>query len=402
MNTHSSTLSARHRIGKFWQMLLAAATIVGILSLIVLIYNVVNEAAGWAVIQYSVDPKLVLPKPLDELTNEEMIAAIEENLSKGAYQRANTDQPFNTRTKSELTKFVQERVLEEEVKGTWSLTDSLFKADQIRADAAKNYPKARLEFRQWLTLDFITQPMSSNPLYSGIRTAILGSFFVIVLTIVIAFPVGVGAAIYLEEYAGHHWFNRIIQTNIDNLAGVPSIVYGMLGLAIFVRALEPFTSGAIFGILDSNGRTIISAALTMVLLILPLIIINGQEAIRAVPNSLRQASYGLGATRWETIWHHVLPNSLPGILTGTILAISRAIGETAPLIIVGASTFIAFDPNGLFAKFTVLPIQIYNFTQQPQDEYRNLAAAAILVLLVLLLALNSMAIFLRNRFSNRL
>ena len=244
--------------------------------------------------------------------------------------------------------------------------------------------------------------MSSNALYNGVRTALLGSFLVVLLTIGIAFPIGVGAAIYLEEYAGHSWLNRLIQTNIDNLAGVPSIVYGMLGLAIFVRALASITSGAIFGVADSNGRTILSAALTMALLILPIIIINGQEAIRAVPNSLRQASYGLGATQWQTIWHHVLPNALPGILTGAILSVSRALGETAPLIIIGASTFIAFDPNSVFAKFTVLPIQIYNFTQQPQDEYRNLAAAAILILLVLLLALNSIAILLRNRFSQRL
>ena len=163
-----------------------------------------------------------------------------------------------------------------------------------------------------------------------------------------AFPLGVGAAIYLEEYARDNWLNRLIQTNINNLAGVPSIIYGILGLAIFVRALEPLTSGAIFGVGDpttANGRTILSAGLTLALLVLPLIIINAQEAIRAVPSSLRQASYGLGATKWQTIWHHVLPNAIPGILTGTILAISRAIGETAPLVVIGASTYITFDPS---------------------------------------------------------
>ena len=151
----------------------------------------------------------------------------------------------------------------------------------------------------------------------------------------------------------------------------------------------------------ANGRTILSAGLTLGLLILPLIIINAQEAIRAVPNSLRQASYGLGATKWQTIWHHVLPNALPGILTGTILAISRAIGETAPLVVVGASTFITVDPTGPFSKFTTLPIQIYQWTARPQDEFRNIAAAAIIVLLVLLLALNATAVLLRNRFSRR-
>jgi phosphate transport system permease protein len=226
----------------------------------------------------------------------------------------------------------------------------------------------------------------------------------IAITIFFAFPLGVGAAIYLEEYATENRVNRLIQTNINNLAGVPSIIYGMLGLAIFVRAMEQFTSGAIFGLSDpttANGRTIISAGMTLGLLVLPLIIINAQEAIKAVPNSLRQASYGMGATRWQTVWHHVLPNAIPGILTGAILAISRAIGETAPLVVVGASTFITFDPDGPFSKFTTLPIQIYQWTARPQDEFRNIAAAAILVLLAMLLTLNALAILLRNRYARK-
>ena len=225
---------------------------------------------------------------------------------------------------------------------------------------------------------------------------------IILITILFAFLIGVGAAIYLEEYADRrYWFNRIIQTNIENLAGVPSIVYGILGLAIFVRALSGLTSGAWFGTPTDNGRTILSAGLTMGLLILPILIINAQEAVRAVPNSLRQAAYGLGATQWQTIWHHVLPNALPGILTGAILAVSRAIGETAPLILVGASTMLTSDPNGPFSYFTALPIQIYNWTTRPQSEFRNIAAAAILVLLITLLSLNAVAILFRNHFSKR-
>jgi phosphate transport system permease protein len=198
--------------------------------------------------------------------------------------------------------------------------------------------------------------------------------------------------------------NRLIQTNINNLAGVPSIIYGMLGLAVFVRMLEALTSGKMFGLVDpttANGRTILSAGLTLGLLILPLIIINAQEAIKSVPNSLRQAGQGLGATKWQTIWAHVLPNAMPGILTGTILAVSRAIGETAPLVVVGASTFITVDPTNPFSKFTTLPIQIYQWTSRPQDEFRNIAAAAIIVLLILLLTLNATAVLLRNRFSKR-
>ena len=217
-------------------------------------------------------------------------------------------------------------------------------------------------------------------------------------------PVGVGAAVYLEEYGGNSWYNRLIETNINNLAGVPSIIYGLLGLAVFVRALEPFSSGAMFGTADpatANGRTIVAAALTLALLILPLIIINAREAIRAVSKALREASYALGATKWQTIWNHVLPNAIPGILTGSILAISRAFGETAPLVVIGAATFIVIDPNSPFSKFTTLPIQIYQWTSRPQEEFKHLAAAAILVLLVLLLALNATAIWLRNRYSQR-
>jgi phosphate transport system permease protein len=221
------------------------------------------------------------------------------------------------------------------------------------------------------------------------------------IAILFALPVGVGAAIYLQEYAPKNWLTNIIQTNINNLAGVPSIVYGMLGLAVFVRTFEALTSGAAFGVTDSNGRTVLSAGLTMGILVLPLIIINAQEAVKAVPDSLRQAAFGVGATRWQTVWYHVLPNALPGILTGSILAISRALGETAPLIVVGASTFISLDPNGPFSKFTALPIQVYQWTTRPQAEFHSIAASAIIVLLVLLLSLNATAIMLRNRFQRK-
>jgi len=197
--------------------------------------------------------------------------------------------------------------------------------------------------------------------------------------------------------------NRLIQTNINNLAGVPSIIYGMLGLAILVRALEPLTSGSLFlgegqGV-SENGRTILAAGLTLGLLILPVMIISSQEALRAVPNSLRAAGLALGATKWQTIRKHILPVAMPGILTGSILALARALGETAPLVVVGASTFITVDPAGPFSKFTALPIQIYQWTARPQQEFQNIAAAAILVLLILLLTLNATAVILRNRYS---
>lgn len=310
------------------------------------------------------------------------------------------------RSSYNVYELVLERVVNPDVKLTWTLTDSLFRRAEIELEMQRQYPNAQLQFRAWLTPDFIVSPQSSTPEFAGVRTAILGTLWVVLITIAFSFPIGVAAAIYLEEYARDNWLNRLFQTNINNLAGVPSIIYGMLGLAIFVRALEAFTSGAFFGQVEANttanGRTILSAGLTLGLLILPIIIINAQEAIRAVPSSLRQASYGIGATKWQTVWYHVLPNALPGILTGTILALSRAIGETAPLVVVGASTFITIDPSGPFSKFTVLPIQIYQWTSRPQAEFRNIAAAAILVLLALLLTLNATAVLLRNKYSKQL
>lgn len=316
------------------------------------------------------------------------------------------------RDQENMYALVQELVVAPKVVDTWPLIDSLFKQEAIVAEAAEKFPNAEVEFRSWITPDFVRKPQASDPTLAGIRTAILGSLWTIAITILVAFPIGVGAAIYLEEYATGtanpllRRVNTIIQTNINNLAGVPSIIYGILGLAIFVRLFEPFTSGAALSAAadptTANGRTIISAGLTLALLILPVIIINAQEAIRAVPLSLRQAGMALGATKWQTIWAHVLPNAIPGILTGTILAVSRAMGETAPLVVVGASTFITIDPDGIFSKFTTLPIQIYQWTARPQAEFRNIAAAAIVVLLVLLLSMNALAIILRNRYSRRL
>ena len=232
---------------------------------------------------------------------------------------------------------------------------------------------------------FLTSFASRFPERAGIKAALLGSVWILGLTALIAFPISVAAAIYLEEYAKEGWVTRLIQLNIANLAGVPSIVYGILGLAVFVRGL-------------GLGRSIISGALTLSLLILPIIIISAREAIRAVPDSIRQAAYGLGATRWQVVSKQVLPMAMPGILTGTILALSRAVGETAPLIMVGAVGFIAFTPSGLGDPFTVLPLQIFNWISRPQEDFHALAAGAILVLLVLLLTMNAAAILLRNRY----
>ncbi len=235
---------------------------------------------------------------------------------------------------------------------------------------------------------FLTSFASRFPERAGVKAALAGSVWLLGLTALTAFPVSVAAAIYLEEYASRTWVTRLIQLNIANLAGVPSIVYGILGLTVFVRTL-------------GLGRSILSGALTLTVLILPVIIIASREAIRAVPSSIKEAAYGLGATRWQVVSTQVLPMALPGILTGTILALSRAVGETAPLILVGAVGFIAFTPKGLGDPFTVLPLQIYNWISRPQVEFHALAAAGILVLLALLLTMNAAAIVLRNRYQTR-
>jgi phosphate transport system permease protein len=352
----------------------------------------------------------VFSRNLRDLPKETLLAILQENISTGVFRRFESEKPFAERSREEVYDLVVARVVEPTIVRSWKLSESIFNRDEIKA-FVEAVPQGELEFRSWLHFTFLTTPQSSIPELAGIRTAILGSLWVIFITILIALPIGVGGAIYLEEYAASvgnpilRRINGIIQTNINNLAGVPSIIYGMLGLAIFARVLEPITSGSLFGLTDpttANGRTALSAGLTLALLILPLIIINAQESIRAVPQSLRQAGMGLGATKWQTIWAHVLPNAIPGILTGNILAVSRAVGETAPLVVIGASTFITVDPTSPFSKFTVLPIQIYQWTARPQDEFRNIAAAAIIVLLILLLTLNASAILLRNRFSKKL
>jgi phosphate transport system permease protein len=239
-----------------------------------------------------------------------------------------------------------------------------------------------------LDLGFLTDPPSSDPDFAGARPAIIATFYLMGLLILFAIPIGVGTAIYLEEYANkERWYNRLLEINIQNLAAVPSIVYGILGLAFIVRGI---------GI----GRVVLAGAMILTLLVLPTVIIASREAIRAVPNSIRQGGLALGATKWQVIWRQVLPAAAPGMATGSILALSRAIGETAPLILIGAVTFITFDPT-ILGPFTALPIQIYSWVALPQEEFKLLAAAGIIVLLAILLVMNAFAIWLRNRYQKR-
>jgi phosphate transport system permease protein len=236
-----------------------------------------------------------------------------------------------------------------------------------------------------LTPGFLTETPSRFADKGGIRPAIFGSMLLGGLVMLIAVPIGVGAALYLEEYAPKAWWTDIIEINISNLAGVPSIVYGLLGLGVFNYLL-------------GFGPALLSGALTLSLLSLPVIIVTAREAIRAVPDSLRQASYGLGTTKWQTVWNHVLPYAIPGILTGVIISVSRAIGDAASLIVIGAVSFLTFNP-GLFQRFMALPIQIYTYITRPEPGFAEAAAATIIVLLALILVLNGTAIYLRQRFS---
>jgi ABC-type phosphate transport system permease subunit len=576
--TFRANLAARHRRGRAWQIFYYFSVGIAIAALVVLFLNVINEAIGTIATVYEIDPDVITEgRPLEELSDDELRqimideidgrlpVVIRDNFSQvdpAEFQDAPLNRviPNGTfpegleeatlreiRERDDATEVLADivilntnqdqaitilnaEVFRTQIVASYPLFDTIFNYDQIVEEVSTEFPEAEItRYYSWLSGRFLSVPMSSTPALAGIRTAFLGSLGLMVLVIATALPIGVGAALYLNEYASDNWLNRLIETNVRNLAGVPSIIYGMLGLAIFVRVLAPFTSGLIFGygvddpnvqrivenisndlsaeilieeneageliisdvnadnldqataetlletfqyygtpslsnvgskpideladalardlnlelndiptnddgaypledgvsqryevlagdistvefnaLLESleninrfvvNGRSLISAALTLSLLILPIVIINAQEALRAVPWTIREASFGLGATQWQTIWRQVLPAAIPGIMTGMILSVSRAVGETAPLIVVGASTFILTDPNSPFSKFTVLPIQVYSWTSRPQDQFRDIAAAAILVLLVVILTLNAVAIFLRNRYA---
>lgn len=241
-----------------------------------------------------------------------------------------------------------------------------------------------------LNMDLLINMPSAFASKAGIQSAIAGTLWLAAICTIFVVPTGIAAAIYLEEFADRsRWYNRMIDVNIQNLAAVPSIVYGILGLAYLVR-----------GPLDL-GRSVLAGGLTLGLLVLPVVVIAAREAIRAVPPSIREGAMGLGATRWQAIWYQVLPSAVPGIATGSILALSRAIGETAPLIMVGAATYIAFNPDGLDSPFTALPLQIYSWLANPQEDFKALAASAIIVLMVILIAFNAVAMYLRNRFERK-
>ena len=240
----------------------------------------------------------------------------------------------------------------------------------------------------WLSLHLLTDYPSRHPEQAGLKAAIFGTLWIMGLTAALTIPIGVSAAVYLEEYAPKNWLTSLLEVNISNLAGVPSIVYGLLGLGLFVQLM-------------ALGKTVIAGAMTLTLLVLPIVILASREAIRAVPGTYREAAYALGADQWQVIRSVVLPAASPGILTGTILAMSRAIGEAAPIVVISGLVYLTFVPANPLDRFTALPLQIFNWASRPQEDFRELAAAGIIVLLVVLLSMNAVSIVLRNRFQTR-
>ena len=446
---YDKLLDRKTRRGFIVSSLFLLALLLAVLALVTLVFTIVNDSFGLVAIVNQQQPEDIVASlghdpattSLADLSYDELVGLLQTGVSNNVGRRLEREQRFYEdhlvfeseetwaeictsdepptgcdappRDHAGLLQLVEERIVQPDIIETAELVPSLLdpeafeaRVEQTFIDNPQKYPdytfeQVEFQWRAWLNKTFIVTPASGTPETAGIRTAILGTLWIVVITVLFAVPVGVGAAVYLEEFAKPSRFNDFIQTNINNLAGVPSIIYGILGLAVIVRLFEPFTSGRIFGTDNVNGRTVISAGITMGLLTLPVVIISTQEALRAVPNSLRQAGMGLGATKWQTVRSQILPVSIPGIMTGTILAVARAIGETAPLILVGAASFITSDPTGPFSKYTALPIQIFQWTSLPQVEWRHLAAAASLFLLLMLLILNAGAVILRNRYSRR-
>ena len=442
-------LDRKSRRGFVVKSFFLLALITAVLALVALLYTIINDSFGLVAIVNQNQPEDIVASlgydpaetELGDLQYDELVALLQGGIERNVGRRLEREQRFYEdrlvfesedvfaevcgrdeppagcdaapRDHASVLQLVNERIVEPDIIATEELVPSLLDAEAFEreveetfATSPERFPdytfdQVEFEWRAWLNPTFVRTPASATPETAGIRTAVLGSLWIVVITVAFAVPVGVGAAVYLEEFARPSRINDFIQTNINNLAGVPSIIYGMLGLAILVRALEPITSGSAFGVGADNGRTLLSAGITLGLLTLPVVIISSQEALRAVPDSLRQAGMGLGATRWQTVRSQVLPVAVPGILTGAILAVARAIGETAPLILVGAASFITADPSGPFSKFTALPIQIFQWTALPQVEWQHLAAAASLFLLIMLLLLNAGAVILRNRYSRR-
>jgi phosphate transport system permease protein len=386
--------AARRRIGRLFAAVTLLPVILALAFVAVLLFDVLSDTLSWQVVRPANSGETFAwsraPLGGDRVVRLELAA---QGLSEEEIAQTLADPEqrrlFRARNRVELMWYTDDGPLR------WVVTNSrdrrladvgLFagmrQLTELRRELADD---ENLYLNPWLDWSFLQQNASRTPIVAGLRTAMAGTLWVIGLVILIALPLGIGTAIYLEEYAVDNRLTRLIEVNIRNLAGVPSIVYGILGLYVFVR-------------LARIGPTVLAAALTLALLILPVVVIASREAIRSVPGSLRLASYGLGATKWQTVRLVVLPNAVPGIVTGTILSIARAIGETAPLLLVGAAAFVPYLPEGLLSNYTVIPVQIYSWVSENDAEFRHVASAAIVALLAVLAILYAAAYYLRRRF----
>jgi phosphate transport system permease protein len=396
LNEAGGNYAARKRRSDWFARLTFAPVVIALLVLLILTFDVISDTWSWQVVTPAGSGKTFA---FSEGLNTN--ALIRKEL--GARGQSAEEITAFFADPEELRKFrLRNRVqlmwqtdqgpmrwtvvgLRDELDENYTLLQGWRNHNRIKGELQEGQ---RLYLNPWLDASFFQYNASRSPMMSGLRGAILGSLWVIFFVTLFVIPVGTGAAIYLEEYAAKNRFSRFLEVNIRNLAGVPSIVYGVLGLYLFVRFFN-------------LGPTILAAALTLGLLVLPIVVIAAREAIRAVPDSLRQASYGLGASKWQTVSKVVLPSAAPGIATGVLLAIARAIGETAPLLLVGAAAFVPFDPTGPLSEYTVVPVQIYSWISENDPEFKNVAAAAILVLLMFMLAFNLLILQVRRRFAKR-
>lgn len=372
-------LSARHRKSKLFRYICMVSTSVGVIMLALLLLDVFTDASGWIESRIDRDPRM-FERIMEQ--DAEFAARAEEQapaLFKKIEAKLKSRHRAAERDGRVLTAADEAQIRADVLHSEYSQDEAYF--EQF---AMKPTTRDRMAVVWAICGDLLTNFPSRHPSKAGLKSAIVGSIWLLALTALFAIPIGISAAVYLEEFAAKNRVNRFIEVNIANLAGVPSIVYGILGLAVFVRGAD-------------LGRSVLAGAATMSLLILPVIIIAAREALKAVPDSLRASAFALGGTRWQVTQHHVLPAALPGILTGVILAMSRAIGETAPMIMIGALSYVAFVPRGPMDDFTVLPIQIFNWIAMPQEEFHMLGACGILVLLTILLLMNATAIYIRHR-----
>jgi phosphate transport system permease protein len=384
----SPQLKRRHNKARSFATLCWLATWFGVVLLAVLMFDVVSDAGGWVISRTPHDPRMFALLS-ENPTFAAQASEIDPGLMRKIEAKIRSREKSAERRGETLLPADKAEIRLEVIHGAASENPAYFEQFPMQSTFSQ-----RLQVAGQICRDILWEFASRHASKAGYKSAIVGSLWLLLLTALLAVPVSVSAAVYMEEYALKNRFNRIIEVNISNLAGVPSIIYGILGLAVFVRGLNIEGWGL--------GNSLLAGSLTMALLSLPVIIIAAREAIKAVPDSIRQGAFALGATKWQVVRHHVLPAALPGVLTGVILALSRAIGETAPMIMIGALSYVAFVPRGPLDDFTVLPIQIYNWIAMPQEEFHLLAACGILILLIVLLAMNSLAIIIRDRAQRKL